>query len=169
MSTEFTNDTISLDLHDWVARIIDGPTGFKVWEDREGVLHHVSREVSIALFVVRCLANVNCDGSEQVLNAIMRRRRSGQPTDKNAIPRTAANLEKYLVGEGITLTLKQSSELQRIIEAGMWSNAKHKAGAVTESGITPAVDKAIIKKANEVWPPEPKEKPAQPDDDVQVA
>lgn len=71
---EITDDSMTIDLHEWVNRTIEGPAGFKVWEDRECVVHHVSREFSIAAFVMRCLANKECEGSEHALNAIIKRR-----------------------------------------------------------------------------------------------
>jgi hypothetical protein len=37
------------------------------------------------------------------------------PADKNAIPRTAANIERYLAEQGIKLTMVQGSELHRLV------------------------------------------------------
>ncbi len=63
-----------MDINNWVKRIIKGPAGFDVWEDRECVIFHHSREEGIAEFVLRCLANPNCEGSDKVLDAIMQER-----------------------------------------------------------------------------------------------
>lgn len=83
-----TDDSMTVNLHDWVNRIIEGSTGFKTWEDRECVIHHVSREYSIAAFVIRCLANKDCEGSDAVLEAIKNRR------DKLSPERSQENKDK---------------------------------------------------------------------------
>ena len=58
----------------WIDRIINGVGGFRCWEDHECVIFHTSREEGIAAFVIRCLANPKCEGSEDVLKAIQERR-----------------------------------------------------------------------------------------------
>jgi hypothetical protein len=93
------------------------------------------------------------------------------PADKNAIPRTAASIERYLAEQGIKLTMVQGSELHRLVETGMRSYSKHKCPMcnhdLSERDVQIAADKQIIKQANKMWPPEPKEKPAQPKGDFQ--
>lgn len=61
-------------IRDWVTSIIKGSGGFLMWEDREVVIFHHSREEGIADFVIRCLSNPLCEGSEDVLQAIMQQR-----------------------------------------------------------------------------------------------
>ena len=58
----------------WIDRVINGVGGFKCWEDHEYVIFHTSREEGVAAFVIRCLANPKCEGSEDVLKAIQERR-----------------------------------------------------------------------------------------------
>ena len=75
MKEEIKSDSMPDSLTEWIYRIIEGPSGFKTWEDRECVIHNISREYSIAAFVIRCLANKDCEGSDLVLNAINERRK----------------------------------------------------------------------------------------------
>ncbi|QMW05365.1 hypothetical protein [Spirosoma foliorum] len=63
-----------MDVNEFTERIINGDTGFKVWEDREWVVFK-DREKGIADFVIRCLANPHCEGSQEVLDAINERRK----------------------------------------------------------------------------------------------
>ena len=63
-----------MDITNWIHRVIKGCGGFEVWEDREGIIFHNSREEGIAEFVVRCLANPSCEGSKEVLDAIQEQR-----------------------------------------------------------------------------------------------
>lgn len=67
-----------MDINDWIYRVIKGPTGFETWEDRECVIFHNSREEDIAAFVIRCLANPLCDGSKEVLDAILEQRNANK-------------------------------------------------------------------------------------------
>ena len=77
----FTNSILKkMDINDWINRVIKGPTGFEIWEDRECVIFHNSREEGIAAFVIRCLANPLCDGSKEVLEAILEQRSTNEPT-----------------------------------------------------------------------------------------
>lgn len=64
-----------MEIEEWISQVIDGSGGFKVWEDSEWVIHHKSREYSIAAWVIRCLANPKCEGSKQVLRSINRHRK----------------------------------------------------------------------------------------------
>jgi hypothetical protein len=65
---------------DWCKRIIHGSGGFLNWEDREWIVFHTSREQGIAEFVIRCLANPLCEGSDKVLEKIMKARTANHPT-----------------------------------------------------------------------------------------
>jgi hypothetical protein len=60
-----------MDIQKWVNRIIKGASGFEVWEDREAVIFNNSREEGIAEFVLNCLANPKCEGSADILQAIL--------------------------------------------------------------------------------------------------
>lgn len=62
-----------MDIPSFITRIVNGPGGFKVQEDREFIVYP-DREVGLAGFVVRCLANPQCEGSQEVLDAILARR-----------------------------------------------------------------------------------------------
>lgn len=62
------------DINNWIQKIINGSSGFHVCEEHEIMIHHISREHSIAAWVIRCLANPDCEGSEDVLKAINKQR-----------------------------------------------------------------------------------------------
>lgn len=72
-----------MDISSWVNKIIKSSAGFEQWEDREGVIFHHSREEGIAEFVIRCLANPSCEGSDQVLEAIIKQREKLSKTPEN--------------------------------------------------------------------------------------
>lgn len=57
-------------IEEFADRIVNGGGGFKCMEDREFCIFP-DREVAVAEFVIRCLANPECEGSEDVLNAII--------------------------------------------------------------------------------------------------
>lgn len=59
---------------DWITRIIDGPGGMNNYEETEWVVWHTPDRNAAAAWVLRCLANPNCEGSEAVLAAIYERR-----------------------------------------------------------------------------------------------
>jgi hypothetical protein len=63
-----------MEIDTWIKEIIHGSGGFETWEDREMVVHNVSREYSIAAFVIRALSNPVCTGSEDILEAISAQR-----------------------------------------------------------------------------------------------
>lgn len=63
-----------MQIEDWVNNTIKGGGGFLSWEQHEIVIHHSSREESIAAFVIRCLANPGCEGSGDVLRQIIDQR-----------------------------------------------------------------------------------------------
>lgn len=58
-----------MDFNDFTERIINGFSGFKSFEEHEGVIYK-DREVGIAQFVIKCLANPKCEGSELILSHI---------------------------------------------------------------------------------------------------
>lgn len=65
------NQPVSIE--DWIENTINGSGGFKVMEDRE-IAVFKDRDVAIAEFVIRSLANPYCKGSKEVLEAINRHR-----------------------------------------------------------------------------------------------
>lgn len=56
----------------WIHTIIDGTTGLHAFEGRESLSE--PRDEAVAAWVIRCLANPDCDGSKEILEAIMKRR-----------------------------------------------------------------------------------------------
>jgi hypothetical protein len=60
-------------IDEWVNSVINGIGGFNSWEEHEIVIHN-SREESIAGFVIRCLANPACEGSKEIIEAIISER-----------------------------------------------------------------------------------------------
>lgn len=64
----------NINIEKWLGRIIHGTGGFKNCEKYEAMLHHISREYSIAEWVIRCLANPECEGSNEVIEAIIKQR-----------------------------------------------------------------------------------------------
>jgi hypothetical protein len=69
----------TMEINNWINKIIKGPTGFETWEDREGVIFHNSREEGIADFVIKCLSNPSCNGSSEVLEFILNQRNAKIP------------------------------------------------------------------------------------------
>lgn len=79
----------------WVKRIITGIGGFMAWEDNVYVDLYNTREEAIALFVIRCLANPDCNGSEQVLQEIIENRKAAaRLVSYNFMRETLAKLDK---------------------------------------------------------------------------
>lgn len=58
-------------LTDYVNQIINGPGGYKVMVEREG--GDESPE-EVARFVIRCLANIDCEGSGDVVDVLVHTR-----------------------------------------------------------------------------------------------
>jgi hypothetical protein len=63
------------DIQTWVEQRVTGPGGFQGFEAHEMPLFVHERDVELAAFVIRCLANPGCEGSGEVLEAIIHRRR----------------------------------------------------------------------------------------------
>lgn len=61
-------------ISDFTKKIITGTGGFQTWENRECVVHHQDRDISIADWVIRCLANPNNKEAEEVLQSIIQQR-----------------------------------------------------------------------------------------------
>lgn len=62
-------------INQWIEQVINGDGGFKTMENREFAIFK-DRDVAIAEFVIRALANVNSEGSGDVVKAIQQRRES---------------------------------------------------------------------------------------------
>ena len=57
----------------WTEMIIAGRGGFRCYEDREFVVFR-DRDVSIADFVIGCLCNPNCEGTDELIKFIQNER-----------------------------------------------------------------------------------------------
>lgn len=68
-----------MDIQNWVSRVIKGVGGFLSWEEHEIPTYHNTRDEEIAAFVLRCLANPDCEGSREVLDAIVKKRDESVP------------------------------------------------------------------------------------------
>lgn len=66
-----------MDINKWISNIIEGTAGFKVCEEREIMIHHISRIHSVSAWTIRCLANPECEGSKEVLDSIIKQRNEG--------------------------------------------------------------------------------------------
>ena len=66
-----TDTTTPID--EWIARIVEGPTGFESYERHEFVIGKST--TNAVAFALRCLANPKCEGADKVLNAIAEQRR----------------------------------------------------------------------------------------------
>lgn len=78
ITVESTPQT-SVSIEGFLEGIINGGAGFKVWEDREFVVHQ-DRDVAIAAWVIRCLANPRNKDTEYVLTAIQEQREKASVT-----------------------------------------------------------------------------------------
>lgn len=69
-----TNDDFmdKIVLEKWLDGVMNGNGGFVEWEKH--FEYTGSREIAFAAFVLRCLGNPNCDGSDTVLNSIFYKR-----------------------------------------------------------------------------------------------
>lgn len=59
---------------DWIDQVINGPSGMTSFERHEMVVWHCSEREAAANWVIRCLANPECEGSADVLAAIAAQR-----------------------------------------------------------------------------------------------
>lgn len=59
---------------EWITQIIDGPAGLHSFEEHEIATPTIPRDEAVAAWVIRCLANPLCEGSEEVFQAIAARR-----------------------------------------------------------------------------------------------
>ena len=61
----------------WVHRVIDGPGGLRSFEDHEMAEPTVNRDEAVAAWIIRCLANAKCAGSDYVIDEIIKHRQDG--------------------------------------------------------------------------------------------
>ena len=61
---------------DWVKDIIEGPQGMNSFQRHEMVIWNEPERIAAANWVLRCLANPRCEGSDQMLHAILERRKN---------------------------------------------------------------------------------------------
>jgi hypothetical protein len=61
----------------WVKRIVDGEAGLHEFEDTEMFedANAGERDIRVATWTIRCLANPNCAGSGKVIDEILKERR----------------------------------------------------------------------------------------------
>lgn len=68
------SEPTAFSIPDWINEIVDGPGGMADYERYELVVWHVPDRQAAIGWVLRCLANPSCEGSEKVLAAIQERR-----------------------------------------------------------------------------------------------
>ncbi|MES2788155.1 MAG: hypothetical protein V4719_00940 [Planctomycetota bacterium] len=61
-------------ISEWITQVIDGPGGMNNYEETEWVVWHTPERHAAAAWIIRCLANPKCKGSDEVLAAIRERR-----------------------------------------------------------------------------------------------
>jgi hypothetical protein len=69
-----------MEINTWIKQVISGPGGMNNYEETEVVVWHKPEREAVAAWVIRCLANPECEGSEDVLNAITLQRLKKQST-----------------------------------------------------------------------------------------
>ena len=65
-------------IKEWIDRVINGPSGMNSFEQHELVVWHCGEREAAANWIIRCLANPQCEGTEDVLHAIMEQRAKAQ-------------------------------------------------------------------------------------------
>jgi hypothetical protein len=65
----------SVDILAWIKRCIEGSSGLYSYENYEWAIRTESDEITGASWIIKCLANPNNKGSEDVLQAIIEHRR----------------------------------------------------------------------------------------------
>ena len=71
MSEAGRDDEGGIDIEAWISRVVGG---MKQMERREWAVPNRGRDYCVASFVVRCLANPGCQGSDEILASILARR-----------------------------------------------------------------------------------------------
>lgn len=60
---------------EFAREVIEGPGGLNSFESREMVVFHEHERVHAAAWMIRCLANIDCPGSEEAVASILEKRR----------------------------------------------------------------------------------------------
>jgi hypothetical protein len=63
-------------MREWIHKIIEGVGGFHDFERYEMALPNIPRDEAIAGWVIQCLINPKCVGSEEILQEIIRHRQN---------------------------------------------------------------------------------------------
>lgn len=68
-------------IFDWIKNVIEGSGGLLDYERHEWAVRNYSDEITAAIWVIKCLGNPKCEGSAEVLKAILdRRKEMGEAT-----------------------------------------------------------------------------------------
>ena len=70
---------------DWVKDIIEGPQGMNSFQRHEMVIWNEPERIAAANWVLRCLANPRCEGSDKMLHAILERRKNAMRSQNTKI------------------------------------------------------------------------------------
>ena len=63
-----------MNIEEFATSIIEGVGGMNAYESREVVAWHRPERVEAAIWAIRCLANPDCPGSQEAVDAILARR-----------------------------------------------------------------------------------------------
>lgn len=66
-------DIKTFEVMEWIKDVVCGCGGFQDFERREGAFY-TNRDIALAEFVIRAIANPKCSGSDNMLAAIIERR-----------------------------------------------------------------------------------------------
>ena len=78
---------------DWVHDIIEGPQGMNSFQRHEMVIWNEPERIAAANWVLRCLANPRCEGSDQMIHAILERRKNAMRSPNAATQPRSPNHE----------------------------------------------------------------------------
>ena len=80
-------------IDEFAKRIIEGPGGMNVFQDREVVSFPYSDRVAASVWTMRCLANPDCEGSEEAIKAILKKRGSKHRRSRTGIIKAIVQAE----------------------------------------------------------------------------
>lgn len=101
----------------WIKRTINGPGGFKIQQKREFIIYP-DKLIGVAAFVIRALANVKCENSKEVVEAICEHR---------------GDIQVEPVGDGGVWALERLHSY--LSEAGHYEARRHLIAAAHSLGI----------------------------------
>ena len=64
-----------IDTYSWCDKIINGAGGYKAFQKYELAVENYEHDICVSIWILRCLANPECDGSEEVIDAILKVRK----------------------------------------------------------------------------------------------